>query len=350
MGFFSKLFEKKECAICGGEIGLLGNRKLEDGNMCKDCAAKLSPWFSDRRNSTVQEISEQLQYREQNQTLLSKMQVTKSIGEYYRMFVEEVNGVPYRFVVCRDSDYRKANADVVKFSDVSSCVIDISEHRRELEYTNDKNERVKYNPPRYEYQYDFYVVLSIQNNPYFDEMKFKLNRDSVEIETEQYARRASHGIGQFLISSREFDPSFNPEYRKYKEMTEEIEALFRQNSEGVKKALDELRNTISQSSREILAHSGDVDPIPGLIEQIRTAPDGEAIEQLKKNIFELLAFYPQKDIHDRIYNATEEAEKRIELEALKAPQAQETPKPKFCPECGAPADGGKFCQHCGTKL
>ena len=35
MGLFGKLFEKKECAICGGEIGLLGNRKLEDGNMCK---------------------------------------------------------------------------------------------------------------------------------------------------------------------------------------------------------------------------------------------------------------------------------------------------------------------------
>lgn len=35
MGLFGKLFEKKECAICGGEIGLLGNRKLEDGNMCQ---------------------------------------------------------------------------------------------------------------------------------------------------------------------------------------------------------------------------------------------------------------------------------------------------------------------------
>jgi len=40
MGFFSKLFEKKECAFCGGEIGMLGNRKLEDGNMCKTCAVE----------------------------------------------------------------------------------------------------------------------------------------------------------------------------------------------------------------------------------------------------------------------------------------------------------------------
>ena len=28
MGLFGKMFEKKECSICGGEIGLLGNRKL----------------------------------------------------------------------------------------------------------------------------------------------------------------------------------------------------------------------------------------------------------------------------------------------------------------------------------
>ena len=63
MGLFGKLFEKKECSVCGGEIGLLGNRKLEDGNLCKGCAAKLSPWFSDRRQSTVAEIQEQLAYR-----------------------------------------------------------------------------------------------------------------------------------------------------------------------------------------------------------------------------------------------------------------------------------------------
>lgn len=53
MGLFGNLFEKKICSVCGEEIGLLGNRKLEDGNLCKNCAKKLSPWFSDRRHSTV---------------------------------------------------------------------------------------------------------------------------------------------------------------------------------------------------------------------------------------------------------------------------------------------------------
>lgn len=52
------LFDKKYCDICGEKIGLLGNRKLENGNLCKNCAQKLSPWFSDRRNSAVASIRE----------------------------------------------------------------------------------------------------------------------------------------------------------------------------------------------------------------------------------------------------------------------------------------------------
>ena len=28
------LFDKKICDICGEKIGLLGNRKLDDGNLC----------------------------------------------------------------------------------------------------------------------------------------------------------------------------------------------------------------------------------------------------------------------------------------------------------------------------
>lgn len=75
------LFDKKYCDICGEKIGLLGNRKLEDGNLCKDCAKKLSPWFSDRRSSTVSEIKEQLAYREKNRERAAQFRTTRSYGE-----------------------------------------------------------------------------------------------------------------------------------------------------------------------------------------------------------------------------------------------------------------------------
>ena len=86
MGFLKKLFEKKDCEICGGEIGLLGNRKLVDGDMCKACAAKLSPWFEDRRESTVAQIKEQLDfakqsYRESSLTIQSLEVETASLRD-----------------------------------------------------------------------------------------------------------------------------------------------------------------------------------------------------------------------------------------------------------------------------
>ena len=105
MGFFGKLFDKKECDICGGEIGMLGNRKLDDGNMCKACAAKLSPWFTDRKKSTVEQIKEQLAYRERNREELNNFRPTKTIGREDIMLIEERNGIPYRFAVAKTHFY-----------------------------------------------------------------------------------------------------------------------------------------------------------------------------------------------------------------------------------------------------
>lgn len=124
MGLFGKLFEKKECAICGGEIGLLGNRKLEDGNMCKACAAKLSPWFDERRHSTVAQIEEQLEYRESNKENVAAFRTTLSLGETAKVLLDEYVG---RFMVTSARNYSEANPDVLELSDITGCTYDIDE-------------------------------------------------------------------------------------------------------------------------------------------------------------------------------------------------------------------------------
>ena len=116
MAFFSKLFEKKECAICGGEIGLLGNRKLEDGNCCKNCAAKLSPWFSERRQSTVEDIKAQLEYREANQEKVAAFHATRTLGESMKVILDEDAG---KFIVTSARNWQSVNPDVLSFSDVT---------------------------------------------------------------------------------------------------------------------------------------------------------------------------------------------------------------------------------------
>ena len=107
------LFDKKYCDICGEKIGLLGNRKLEDGNLCKDCAKKLSPWFSDRRNSTVAEIKEQLEYRERNKEDVARFHTTRTLGSSTRILLDED---AQKFMVTYARNIQDANPDVLDYS------------------------------------------------------------------------------------------------------------------------------------------------------------------------------------------------------------------------------------------
>ena len=209
MGLFD-IFKKKECSICGGEIGLLGNRKLEDGNMCKECANKLSPWFSDRRNSTIAEINEQLAYREENKQAVAAFHTTRTIGDNMKVLIDED---AQKFMITRARDLEEANPDVLDFSQVTGCKLDIDEGSREERTKDKEGKMVSYNPPRYEYYYDFEMTLYV-NHPYFDEIKFKLNSSSVETTTVA------------VPALRKPNPRMNVEYKEYEAMGREIEKIF----------------------------------------------------------------------------------------------------------------------------
>ena len=230
MGLFGKLFEKKECSICGGEIGLLGNRKLEDGNMCKSCAAKLSPWFSDRRQSTVDEIKEQLDYREANREKVASFRITRTLGERTKVLLDEDAGL---FMVTAAKNLEEANPDVLSFSDVTGCKLDIDESRTEIEYEDKDGERKSFNPRRYAYSYDFYIVINV-NNPYFNEIRFQLNSESVDngeetlLDGPDAMRRPRGGMRGGSLTSNAEEVRSSVEYRQYEEMGLEIrDALLR---------------------------------------------------------------------------------------------------------------------------
>ena len=281
MGLFDR-FKKQDCEICGKEVGMFGYKKLEDGEICKDCVKLLSPWFDDRRHSTVAQIKEQLAYREENKAALNAFRPTVAYGERYTLRAELVNGVPSRFVAERTDSYKEENADIVNFKDVTSFNIDVREFDKELKYRNSKGEEVSYHPPRYEYSYDFYAEIHV-NHPYFDDMRFQLNRNTIRLETIE--RRS--GFGGSLFRSG-FDPMMYPEYRQYRGEYDEMEELFRAGMQG-------------------MAMQG-------------FAPVAQAVPAAAPVV-------------------------------APAPAAAPAPAiPKFCPNCGAPADGGKFCQSCGSKL
>ncbi len=171
------LFDKKVCDICGDKIGLLGNRKLEDGNLCKDCAKKLSPWFDERRHSSVEEIRNQLDYREKNKEEVKKFSVTRECGnDYYKVYFDDIQ---QKFIVTSGRDFRASNPDVVNYSQIVNCYVEEKETREEEYRENAQGERESYNPPRYEYKYNFVIHLSV-NSPWFDDMDFSVHSGYVE--------------------------------------------------------------------------------------------------------------------------------------------------------------------------
>ena len=173
------LFDKKNCDICGGKIGMMGNRKLEDGNLCKDCAKMLSPFFSDRRRSTVADIKDHLAYREENKASISTFHTTRTLGKGTKVLLDEDAG---KFIVTTARRLEDENPDVLDFSQVTGCNIDVNESRTEQKQKDSDGKQVSFNPPRYTYSYDFHMIIHV-NHPWFNEIRFRLNASSIRVET-----------------------------------------------------------------------------------------------------------------------------------------------------------------------
>ncbi len=170
------LFEKKFCSVCGEKIGILGNRKLEDGNLCKDCANKLSPWFDERRHSTVAEIEEQLRYREENKKEVEKFNPTRVLGRNGKIYLDEGQK---KFILTHMDNWRDSNPDVLDYSQITGCQKNISEYKTEEKQKDKEGHLVSYNPPKYTYSYEFRLTVFV-NHPYFDDMTLRLTPGSVK--------------------------------------------------------------------------------------------------------------------------------------------------------------------------
>ena len=351
MGLFD-VFKKKDCEICGKEVGLLGYKKLADGEICKDCVKLLSPWFEDRRESTVAQIKEQIAYREQNAKEHENFTISRKIGdEEYFMYIEEVSGVPTRFFVTSRSDYKAENPDIISFKDVASCVTDIQVRDEEIKEKNAEGQMVSCNPRRYKHHHDFYIKMEIRNNPYFDDIKFRINGSCITLETVgdigggiggAALAGLFQGVGLSTAGVQTHSYRNSSENRRYEEC--------RMICQKIEQAVEDGKRGAAAAP---VAQSVDLQSILAKIDKINHAPDLLTAVTVGAEVARLITPLSDPD-WDRVMKLNEEAvaeaKRRFGYQEPINTPVQEAPKPKFCPNCGAPYEGGKFCQSCGTKL
>ena len=170
------LFDKKYCDVCGEKIGMLSNRKLDDGNLCKNCAKKLSPWFEERRHSSVEDIKKQLAYREENKTRVRAFQITREFAcSTYRVYVDDTKG---QFTISTAIN-ETINPDIVDLSQVISARVEPVQHEEEEKYRDKDGTMKSYFPPRYRYSYTYWMRIAV-NSPWFDDMDFQMNTFEVK--------------------------------------------------------------------------------------------------------------------------------------------------------------------------
>ncbi len=309
------LFDKKYCDICGEKIGLLGNRKLEDGNMCKDCAKKLSPFFSERRSSTVAEIKNQLAYREENRQNLSSFTPMFTFGEDEKVYIDPMKMC---FVVSRRNpgSWSDENPDVIPISSVMSCNLRIDEDKDEIFTQGKDGEEVSYNPPRYNFYYDFILEIKV-NNPYFDEIEAKLNGSRVE------------GMGTM-------------EYNRFQQMAMQITNNLTQNgnagmNNGFNQPMNNGYNQPMNNGYNQPMNNGYNQPMNNGYNQ----PMNNGYNQPMNNGYNQPMNNGFNQQMNNGYN---------QQPAYGQPVQPQVPVSQawVCPACNATNEGGRFCMACGT--
>ncbi len=169
------LFDKKYCDICGEKIAFLGARKLSDGQLCKNCASQLSPWFSERKSSSVDDIRLQLGYRKNNAARVEQFNISESYGDSSSKLL--IDRGMNALMITGSGDWRRTNPDIIDFKDITGCRYEIDDSTTELKKEDKDGKEVSYNPKAYHHNYGFNITIFV-SNPYFDEMYFRFNSSS----------------------------------------------------------------------------------------------------------------------------------------------------------------------------
>ena len=172
---------------------------------------------------------------------------------------------------------------------------------------------------------------------YIDDLRFRLNRNTLKLQTIQ------RNTGRGLLFNQAFDPMLYPEYRELKNELDTVCRIFSCGQRGI--------------PYEGNADTGG-DGIQSLLEQIRNAPDLETAMQLQAALALMTMANPNKDhINAQAAQALAEVQRRCMQGSasvcqngnagVNRPAAPAASGQWVCQSCGS-QNTGKFCAGCGN--
>ena len=134
-----------------------------------------------------------------------------------------------------------------------------------------------------------------------------------------------------------------PEEPVKEEVPETVEEVREELAETVEEVKEETLETVEEVKEETLETAEEVkEEVPQFVEELREET-AEAVEEVKEEAAETV-----EEVKEEAAETVEE----VKEEATETAEAvkEELPRYKFCPNCGAPILGGRFCAKCGYKL
>jgi len=110
---------KKNCAICGKEIGVMSRKKVLDGFVCMDCAGKATytvNQLTNLKDGTVEAVKAGIARKAKNAELLASFTPTKKIEKY--IYLDEPKRqwiVPQGMFKKTDKSYVHSYDDILEF-------------------------------------------------------------------------------------------------------------------------------------------------------------------------------------------------------------------------------------------
>ncbi len=174
------LFDRKNCDVCGGKVGLLGGKKVKDGRLCSDCAKKQSPYLSSRKNFTVEEMKAHLADREANLEIIQNFEPTRTVGSNLKLYVDDDSG---RWFLTRSRRYQESNPDVFSSDQILGARVDLEKGTRvetlqEAVPAKDGKPAVPARTREVAY-YNFYVMADV-SHPWVNQMRLQVNNSSLD--------------------------------------------------------------------------------------------------------------------------------------------------------------------------